>query len=168
MCISLSRPRITVIFSILILIVLAVLMRWHYITEAPLHIDEIYSFTAIESIVNTGLPTLPSGALYPRSPLHLYLSAASLHLFGHNLVSARLVSLFFFFASISRRLASRMLAIRCFVLWSKTAVAPAPSGSQTKTVPSTALSRCRKLPTLMFGMPSEVPCGSNLGTRLKS
>ncbi len=71
-------------------------LRVYKLDFQPLHDDEYTSLQAIVMIARTGLPSfVPDGVTYSRSPVYHYLVAAVVRLFGENLWSFRLPTVWF-------------------------------------------------------------------------
>ena len=66
-----------------------------FVPSYPPYKDELTSAFTSKGIAETGIPRLPSGYLYDRGLLHLYLLAVPIKLFGLNLYSMRSLSIFF-------------------------------------------------------------------------
>lgn len=99
---SSSSPSSRIVFAAAICVVLALAtwLRWRYIQDVGLHVDEFSSLWAIRRVLDTGLPLLPSGVYYTRGLFHTYLTAATVELFGFSPVIARLPSLVFGLSSV--------------------------------------------------------------------
>lgn len=68
-------------------------LRWRYVTDVSLYVDEFTTLWAAERIRELGAPRMPSGVLYTRGLLWSYIEAAALALFGSNYTVGRLPSL---------------------------------------------------------------------------
>lgn len=72
---------------------LAAWLRWRYIVQVQPYPDEFVTLLAVRSILERGLPVLPSGLFYEHGLLFSYLGAASSALFGFSRESVRAASL---------------------------------------------------------------------------
>ncbi len=73
-----------------------VFLRAYQLDLQPLDDDEYASVQGVLAIAKTGAPSfVPQGVYYTRSPLHHYLSALSVTVFGENLWALRLPSVLF-------------------------------------------------------------------------
>ncbi|MBL4771965.1 MAG: glycosyltransferase family 39 protein, partial [Planctomycetes bacterium] len=103
---------------------LAVFARAWRIDFQPLDDDEYASVQAVLSIADDGTPAFePDGIFYTRSPLYHYLTAAVVKVFGANLWSLRLPSVFFGLLTVvlvyyagSRLLGSRTCGLAAMLL----------------------------------------------------
>ena len=59
--------------ALAILIVVALALRWRYIQEISLFVDEFVTSWAARNVLSRGLPSFPSGNLYPHGFLFTYL-----------------------------------------------------------------------------------------------
>ena len=88
---------------VLILTVLGVcgfVLRVHNLGELGLIVDEGIQALAVDGILQYGYPLVPSGAVYFRSPLFLYLQSFASQVFGMNEFSLRLPGVIFNVCSI--------------------------------------------------------------------
>jgi hypothetical protein len=83
--------RVAIVWLFLILLCGAVLRFWN-LGYASLHGDEDIMALAARGILEHGVPLLPSGMIYPRAPLHTYILAGSISLFGDSEWAVRLPS----------------------------------------------------------------------------
>jgi hypothetical protein len=60
---------------LLVLLVLALVLRWRYIREISLFVDEFVTAWAARGILERGLPIFPSGNFYPHGLVFTYLEA---------------------------------------------------------------------------------------------
>ncbi|MFT5057855.1 MAG: hypothetical protein ACI89E_000620, partial [Planctomycetota bacterium] len=91
-----KRRIFTLRFAFCAICLLAVLLRAWRIDFQPLDDDEYASVQAVLSIAKNGTPAFePDGIYYTRSPLYHYMTGAVVKLFGANLWSLRLPSVFF-------------------------------------------------------------------------
>ena len=74
------------------IIILGLTLRLWGLGNVGLHGDEDLTALSALGILRSGLPTLPSGLIYPRSPLHLYMAALSFWIFGVSEWALRLPS----------------------------------------------------------------------------
>jgi len=82
------------------ILAIAVWLRWRYIHEISLYVDEFTTLWAATRVQELGVPRMPSGVLYTRGLLNSYIEAAFLSVFGFSYTNGRLVSLFFGLATI--------------------------------------------------------------------
>ena len=82
------------------ILAIAFWLRWRYIHEISLYVDEFTTLWAATRVQELGVPRMPSGVLYTRGLLNSYIEAAVLSVFGFSYVNGRLVSLFFGLATI--------------------------------------------------------------------
>lgn len=82
-------------FFLLIIIISSLFCKLHYIERYSTFTDEILSAVVSQSIAQNGIPMLPSNTIYPRAPLHHYLSAIPIGLLGINYFSMRINSILF-------------------------------------------------------------------------
>lgn len=61
--------------TLLVLLGVALALRWRYIREISLFVDEFVTAWAARNVLNRGLPVFPSGNLYPHGFLFTYLVA---------------------------------------------------------------------------------------------
>ena len=98
-----TRHRIYYGFTALALVALlfiALWLRWRYIRDISLYVDEFTTLWAARRVQQSGAPIMPSGVLYTRGLLASYIEAAFLTLFGFSYTVGRLPSLLFGLASI--------------------------------------------------------------------
>ncbi len=74
---------------------LAIWLRWRYIMNVGLHVDEFSTLWGSRQVMDSGLPLMPSGVLYTRGLFSTYLIAAVGKLFGLTYVVGRMPSLVF-------------------------------------------------------------------------
>ena len=72
---------------------LAAWLRWRYIAQVQPYPDEFVTLLAVRSILERGLPILPSGLFYEHGLLFSYLGAVSSALFGFSREAVRAASL---------------------------------------------------------------------------
>lgn len=82
------------------LLLIAFWLRWRYVQEISLYVDEFTTLWAARRVQEVGAPLMPSGVLYTRGLLASYLEAAFLTLFGFSYTVGRLPSVLFSLASI--------------------------------------------------------------------
>ena len=75
-------------------------LRWRYVQEIGLNVDEYTSYWAALRVLETGFPLMPSGVLYTRGILSTYVTALFLALGEPSYVHARAASVLFGLASI--------------------------------------------------------------------
>lgn len=85
---------------LLALLALATWLRWRYVQEISLYIDEFTTLWAAQRVQALGAPIMPSGVLYTRGLLASYIEAAFLSLFGFSYTVGRLPSVLFGLATI--------------------------------------------------------------------
>lgn len=73
----------------------ALWLRWRYLQEISLYVDEFTTLWAAQRILETGGPFMPSGVLYTRGLLATYVTAAFAALGGPSYTVGRLPSLLF-------------------------------------------------------------------------
>ena len=96
-----QRPWAIVVGILLAgILAIAFLLRWRYIHEISLYVNEFTTLWAATRVQELGVPRMPSGVLYTRGLLNSYIEAAVLSVFGFSYVNGRLVSLFFGLATI--------------------------------------------------------------------
>lgn len=78
---------------LLILLINSFCLKLYYSEKYATYTDEILSSIVSESIAQHGIPRLPSGAIYRRAPLHHYMQAIPLALFGKGYVPMRINSI---------------------------------------------------------------------------
>ena len=81
--------------ALIVITIIGFIFRIWKVSESNLWIDEVLSAEAITTIVQNGMPTLPSGVNYFRDILYHYLCALSSLLFGVSNFSMRLPSVIF-------------------------------------------------------------------------
>ena len=91
----LTQTQKSTFFIILALTVIGFYLRFNNLGDRSIWFDEAATFYAAIGLLEHGIPVLPSGELYPRSFLNLYLIAQSFRIFGVNEFSARFVSVIF-------------------------------------------------------------------------
>jgi hypothetical protein len=70
-------------------------LRWRYVREISLYVDEFTTLWAARQVQAHGLPLMPSGVLYTRGLLSSYIEALFLTLFGFSYSVGRLPSVLF-------------------------------------------------------------------------
>jgi 4-amino-4-deoxy-L-arabinose transferase-like glycosyltransferase len=83
-----------------ILLVVAVWLRWQYLTTISPYIDEFTTMWAAKQILALGVPIMPSGVLYTRGLLDTYVTAVFMGIGGDSFVIGRLPSLLFGLATL--------------------------------------------------------------------
>jgi 4-amino-4-deoxy-L-arabinose transferase-like glycosyltransferase len=73
--ISGGRPAWPSIVTLALLLGLALLLRWRYVQEISLFVDEFVTAWAAKNILARGLPIFPSGNVYPHGLVFTYLVA---------------------------------------------------------------------------------------------
>lgn len=76
-------------------------LRWRFIHDVSPDVDEFTTLWAARRIVESGLPSLPSGVIYTRGILNMYITALFIGLGGLTYVVGRLPSVLFGVASIA-------------------------------------------------------------------
>ena len=77
------------------LLLISLCLKLYYVDKYATYTDEILSSIVAKAIAESGIPRLPSGSLYPRAPLHHYILAIPIGLFGLNYTSMRISSIIF-------------------------------------------------------------------------
>ena len=75
-------------------------LRWRYASTISPNVDEFTSLWVARRTLETGVPIMPSGALYARGMLTSYLTALVMGLWGDSYAVGRLPSLFFGLAAL--------------------------------------------------------------------
>ena len=83
------------LLPVLLLLALALWLRWRYMQQISLHVDEFTTLWAATRVQESGLPRMPSGVLYTRGLLASYVEALFLSLFGFSYTVGRLPGLVF-------------------------------------------------------------------------
>jgi 4-amino-4-deoxy-L-arabinose transferase-like glycosyltransferase len=83
-----------------IVLLLALWLRWQYVQEISLYVDEFTTLWAAVQVQAHGAPIMPSGVLYTRGLLASYVEAAFLTLFGFSYTVGRLPSVLFGLATV--------------------------------------------------------------------
>ncbi len=78
-----------------LLLLIAFWLRWRYVQDISLYVDEFTTLWAARRVQQIGAPIMPSGVLYTRGLLASYVEAAFLTLFGFSYTVGRLPSLLF-------------------------------------------------------------------------
>ncbi|MFN8494418.1 MAG: glycosyltransferase family 39 protein [Caldilineaceae bacterium] len=86
--------------ALVFLLSIALWLRWRYVQDISLYVDEFTTLWAARRVQQIGAPIMPSGVLYTRGLLASYIEAAFLTLFGFNYTVGRLPSVLFGLASI--------------------------------------------------------------------
>jgi hypothetical protein len=68
-----ETPRWPSLIFLLVLVGVALVLRWRYIQEISLFVDEFVTAWAARNVPSRGLPSFPSGNLYPHGFLFTYL-----------------------------------------------------------------------------------------------
>lgn len=76
-------------------------LRWRFIHDVSPDVDEFTTLWAARRIVETGTPSLPSGVIYTRGILNMYITALFIAVGGLTYVVGRLPSVLFGVASIA-------------------------------------------------------------------
>ncbi|HHY55772.1 MAG TPA: hypothetical protein GYA08_10080 [Chloroflexi bacterium] len=84
-----------------VLLAVACWLRWQYIQQVGLHVDEFSSLWAVRRVLEYGFPLLPSGVIYTRGLFHTYLTALFMQLGGFSFTTGRLPSLLFALATVA-------------------------------------------------------------------
>ena len=79
-----------VLFAVIVMAALA--LRLHDLAAVGIYQDEKYMVLSVQGVLETGLPYLPSGMLYPRALGQIYLMAGSVSLLGEGVWAYRLPS----------------------------------------------------------------------------
>lgn len=97
------RARAAVLWAALGLVFLlgvGLWLRWHYVRDISLSVDEFTTLWAARQTLDKGAPIMPSGVLYTRGLLTTYLTAAFLAVAGESYTVGRLPSLIFGLAAV--------------------------------------------------------------------
>lgn len=94
------RILINFVMPLTALLLFALWLRWRYVYEISLYVDEFTTLWAAVQVQTHGAPLLPSGVLYTRGLLASYVEAAFLTLFGFSYTVGRLPSVIFGLATI--------------------------------------------------------------------
>src|SRR5881392_1293393 len=95
-----AQKAFTLVIPLTLLLFLAFWLRWRYVQDISLYVDEFTTLWAARRVQQVGAPIMPSGVLYTRGLLASYVEAAFLSVFGFNYTVGRLPSVFFGLASI--------------------------------------------------------------------
>lgn len=79
---------------------LAFWLRWRYVQQVSLHVDEFTTLWAVRKILEKGAPLMPSGVLYTRGLLNSYLIAGVAWFSGLTELAGRLPSVIFGLLSV--------------------------------------------------------------------
>jgi 4-amino-4-deoxy-L-arabinose transferase-like glycosyltransferase len=88
------------IIGLLALLGIALWLRWQYVRDISLSVDEFTTLWAARRVLETGAPIMPSGVLYTRGLLTTYVTAAFELIGGDNVIVGRLPSLVFGLATV--------------------------------------------------------------------
>lgn len=114
--------------AMVVIVVSSALTKLYFAETYVTYTDEILSAVVAGSISETGLPVLPSGAIYPRAPLHHYLLAIPVGLFGIEYLAMRINSVAFSIVTVivvyllGSRVMSRQAAVVCAMIVSVSSV----------------------------------------------
>lgn len=95
-----SRNLLWWFAALALLTLLAFWLRWRYVREISLYVDEFTTLWAARQVQEHGAPLMPSGVLYTRGLLASYVEALFLTLFGFSYTVGRLPSVLFGLATI--------------------------------------------------------------------
>lgn len=95
-----SRGGLWWVAALAPLLLLAFWLRWRYVREISLYVDEFTTLWAARQVQESGAPLMPSGVLYTRGLLASYVEALFLTLFGFSYTIGRLPSVLFGLATI--------------------------------------------------------------------
>lgn len=87
--------------ALVALLALAGWLRWRYVQEISLYVDEFTTLWATKQVLATGVPVMPSGVLYTRGLLATYVTALAAAAGGLTYTVGRLPGLFFGLLSIA-------------------------------------------------------------------
>ena len=93
-------PSGLTILGLVGLLVVALWLRWRYVQEISLYVDEFTTLWAARRILDTGAPLMPSGVLYTRGLLASYVTALFAAAGGLTYTVGRLPSVLFGLGSI--------------------------------------------------------------------
>lgn len=82
------------------LLAIAAWLRWQFVRHASLDVDEYTTLWAARRILESGTPSMPSGVVYTRGLLNMYITALFGAVGGLNATIGRLPSVLFGLASI--------------------------------------------------------------------
>ena len=88
------------VFGLAVLVAFAFWLRWRYVRDLTLFIDEFTTLWASQRTLETGAPIMPSGVLYTRGLLSTYIIAAFAAVDGLSYTVGRLPSVLFGLASV--------------------------------------------------------------------
>jgi hypothetical protein len=95
-----TRSTLWWVVALAPLLLLAFWLRWRYVREISLYVDEFTTLWAARQVQEHGAPFMPSGVLYTRGLLASYVEALFLTLFGFSYTIGRLPSVLFGLATI--------------------------------------------------------------------
>lgn len=95
-----ARRRLWQLLALAALLGLAFWLRWRYVREISLYVDEFTTLWAARQVQNYGVPIMPSGVLYTRGLLASYVEALFLSALGFSYNVGRLPSVLFGLATI--------------------------------------------------------------------
>jgi 4-amino-4-deoxy-L-arabinose transferase-like glycosyltransferase len=91
---------LTTIAVLGLLLAVALWLRWQYVQDIGLSVDEFTTLWAARQTVNQGAPLMPSGVLYTRGLVATYVTAAFIAVAGESYTVARLPSVLFGLAAV--------------------------------------------------------------------
>jgi 4-amino-4-deoxy-L-arabinose transferase-like glycosyltransferase len=91
---------LTTIVGMGLLLAVALWLRWQYVQDIGLSVDEFTTLWAARQTVEQGAPIMPSGVLYTRGLITTYVTAAFIAVAGESYVVARLPSVLFGLAAV--------------------------------------------------------------------
>lgn len=90
-----------IIAALIGLLAVAFWLRWHFVHNVSPDVDEYTTLWAARRILETGIPSMPSGVVYTRGLLSMYITALFGAIGGLTVVVGRLPSVCFGLASIA-------------------------------------------------------------------
>lgn len=96
----LPSSKLILFVALSVLLFFAFWLRWQYITQVNLFVDEFITLWASQNILEKGVPLMPSGVFYTRGFLSTYAIAAIAQVAGLTPMVGRLSSVIFGLASI--------------------------------------------------------------------
>jgi len=92
--------RACLLAVVLAIIFAVVLIRLINLPHTAVYNDETFTILTSQSIIDQGIPTLPSGLFYPYSLFNNYSVALSISIFGDNIIGYKIVSYAFSLLSL--------------------------------------------------------------------
>ena len=89
------RSRISIFTGLVVLIITGASLRMIHIGTPSMWVDEANTVFSAGSVLETGMPYMPTGNIYGRAPLYTYSVALTYRILGVSLENARLTSAIF-------------------------------------------------------------------------